>query len=69
MQQIVEQNGGSVSILSGYGKVKFYKNSIGVIGASAAKTKFYLQGTLVRLIIRTNVFWPAHDEEEEDLQW
>ena len=69
MQQIVEQNGGSVTILSGHGKVSFYKNSLGLIDASPTETEFYLQGTLVRLIIRTNVLWPAHDEEEEDLQW
>jgi len=67
MQQIVEQNGGEMTILSGNGKVTF-RNKTGMIDVNTEETELFHQSTLVRLIIRTDMLWSA-DEEEEDLHW
>jgi hypothetical protein len=67
LETVVKSNGGSVTIFSLGGAVKFYRSGTEVVGYGFSDLGF-CPGTTIDIELRTDTIFDL-DDEEEDLQW
>ena len=66
IKNAVDKNGGNVTIISGFGAMKFAPDGVGELFPVPIKTNY--PGTLLRLELKTDTI-TQEDAHEEDMSW